>query len=282
MQMNLKRRAHEILRVADEGDRISRYFDISLVILILLNVVAVILETVEVVHAPYSYYFEAFELFSVIIFTVEYLLRIWTCNVDDRFLHPLLGRIRYFFTPLALIDLIAVLPFYLPMVVGLDLRFVRILRLFRLLRLLKIGRYSDSLRTLGSVLKAKKEDLAVTFFALLILLVLISSLLFYFEHDVQPENFPNIPSAMWWGVVTLTTVGYGDVYPITFEGKILGAFAAVLGIGMFALPAGIVASGFAEALQRRRKVRRACPHCGKDLDEPVMPRPDPGVDPGGM
>ncbi len=280
--MNLKRRAHEILRVAAEGDRVSRFFDTSLVVLILLNVVAVILETVQVVHVHYGIYFEAFELFSVIVFTLEYLLRLWTCTMDDRFRHPLLGRIHYIFTPLALIDLVAVLPFYLPMVVTLDLRFVRILRLFRLFRLLKIGRYSDSLRTLGSVLKAKKEDLAVTFFALLILLVLISSLLFHFEHDVQPENFPNIPSAMWWGVVTLTTVGYGDVYPITFEGKILGAVAAVLGIGMFALPAGIVASGFAEALQKRRKVRRYCPHCGRDLYEAPVSRSLQETDPGGQ
>jgi voltage-gated potassium channel len=167
------------------------------------------------------------------------------------------------------------------MVVSLDLRFVRVLRLFRLLRLLKIGRYSESLRTLGGVLKSKKEDLAVSFFALLILLVLISSLLFLFEHDVQPENFPSIPSAMWWGVVTLTTVGYGDVYPVTYAGKILGAFAAVLGIGMFALPAGIVASGFAEALQKRRKVKRFCPHCGEDLDESPVMKPGRTEDPEG-
>jgi len=131
-----------------------------------------------------------------------------------------------------------------------------------------MGRYSEALKTFGIVLKRRKEELLMAVFSVLILLVIASSLMYFVENEAQPEAFSSIPVAMWWGVVTLTTVGYGDVYPITAAGKLLGAIMALLGIGMFALPAGILASGFAEEIQRRQKKRRICPHCGKDIDEP--------------
>ncbi len=167
-----------------------------------------------------------------------------------------------------MIDLMAILPFYLPKLIPFDLRFLRAVRLFRIFRLLKLGRYSESVRLLGRVLNAKKEELGVTIFAVLILLVICSSLMYYAEHQAQPEAFSSIPAAMWWGIVTLTTVGYGDVYPITLPGKILGAIIAVLGIGLFALPAGILASGFADEMQKKRsQASGICPYCGRKLDE---------------
>jgi len=264
----IKRRVYKILEVAAPGDRASRYTDILIMTLILLNVIVVILETVEQLSTRYQHIFNAFDFFSVMVFTIEYILRIWSCTTDERFSSPVRGRLRFLFTPMALIDLVAILPFYLPLVVA-DLRFVRVIRLFRLFRLFKMARYLDSMRTLGAVLKLKKEELTVTFFALMILLIFSSSLAYHVEHEAQPEQFSSIPAAMWWGVVTLATVGYGDVYPITPLGKLIGALIIITGIGMFALPAGILASGFVEEVQTKEKEQRnVCPHCGKRIDEP--------------
>ena len=266
MIQKIKRRIFEILEIASVGDLPSRIFDIFIITLISLNVVAVILETVQFLSFRYRTFFTIFEVFSILVFTIEYLLRVWTCTTDKRFGNPFIGRIRFAVTPLILVDLMAILPFYLPMIFPLDLRFIRILRLFRFIRLFKMARYSESLRTFGNVLKAKKEEIVIMLFTVLILLVFASSLMYFFEHEAQPKGFSSIPAAMWWGIATLTTVGYGDVYPITPIGKSLGAIIAVLGIGMFALPAGILASGFVEEIQRRRRKRKVCPHCGKEID----------------
>lgn len=176
------------------------------------------------------------------------------------------GKDRYILTPLALVDLVAILPFYVPMLVHLDLRTVRAIRLLRVFRLFKMGRYSESVRTLGRVFRAKKEELIVTTFMVFLLLEVASTLIFFAENEAQPEAFSSVPAAMWWGVTTLTTVGYGDVYPITLLGKVLGAIVAILGIGMFALPAGILGSGFVEEIQRTRRTVRLCPHCGQPID----------------
>lgn len=266
MSRSVRRRTFEILEVASTGDLPSRIFDTFIMTLILLNVLAVILETVESLLLKYRAFFTLFEVFSVAVFTIEYLLRLWSCSTDKRFGDPFIGRIRFALTPFALVDLMAFLPFYLPMILPLDLRFIRILRLFRFFRVFKIARYSESLRTVGNVVKAKKEELIIVFSVMLILLILASSLMYFSEHNAQPKAFPNIPAAMWWGVATLTTVGYGDVCPISPLGKSIGAIIAVLGIGMFALPAGILASGFAEEIQKSRGNPRVCPHCGKEID----------------
>jgi len=266
MFQKTKKRIFEILEIASVGDLPSKVFDIFIMVLILLNVVAVILETVETLSSQFGTFFSIFEIFSVAVFTIEYVLRLWTCTNDRRFENPLVGRIRFALTPLILVDLMAILPFYLPMIFPFDLRFIRILRLFRFFRLLKMARYSESLKTLGNVMKAKKEELIITLFMVILLLVFASSLMYFFEHEAQPQGFSSIPAALWWGVATLTTVGYGDVYPITPIGKSLGAIIAILGIGMFALPAGILASGLSEAIHKIRGKQRICPHCGRDID----------------
>lgn len=232
------------------------------------NVIAVILETVEDLSSHYALFFKSFEVFSVFIFTIEYLFRLWACTADDRFKGAMTGRARFAVTPLALVDLMAILPFYLPLLIPLDLRFIRALRLFRLLRILKMGRYSRSAKTLGNVLKEKKEELIMTVVGVLILLVIASSLMYFVENAAQPRAFSSIPAAMWWGVSTLTTVGYGDIYPITPIGKFFGAIIAIFGIGMFAIPAGILASGYAEEIQKAHVKQKICPHCGKDVNKP--------------
>jgi voltage-gated potassium channel len=181
---------------------------------------------------------------------------------------PLLGRLRYMATPLALVDLAAVLPFYLPMLIPLDLRFVRMLRLFRIVWLFKLGRYSDSLQLLGKVLKSKKEELTVAVFAVITMLVFASFIMYFVEGEANPGMFSSVPAAMWWAAATLSTVGYGDVVPITALGKVVSGFIELLGIGLFALPAGILASGFNEEMRKRRagKEKRVCPHCGKPIE----------------
>jgi voltage-gated potassium channel len=265
MQTTIKRKIFEIIDPSHADDGISRAFNIGMLALIFVNVLAVIIETEEGLYSQYKSYFHFFDAFSVAIFTIEYILRLWTCLENPRYKSPVSGRIRYALSASMLIDLISILPFYIPMV-GMDLRFIRAIRLFRLFRLLKMGRYSQSLTKLGNVLKSKKEELTITLFAGLILLIMASSLMYFVEHGAQPEAFSSIPSSMWWGAVTLTTVGYGDVYPKTALGKFIGAFIAVLGIGLFALPAGIIASGFASEIQNKPPEVHICPHCGKQIN----------------
>jgi len=266
MLKKYKIRINQIINVAKPGDTASKVFDIFIMTLIALNVIAVILETVESLAQQFTSFFWTFEVVSVIIFTVEYILRLWVCTENKKYKHSIIGRIRFAFTVLPMIDLLAILPFYIPMIIPVDLRFLRAIRLIRLFRLFKVGRYSRSVKLLGSVLRSKKEELVVTVFAVFILLICASSVMYLVEKQAQPDNFSSIPAAMWWGVATLTTVGYGDVYPITTIGKIAGAVIALLGIGLFALPTGILASGLIVAIQKKDKDKKRCPHCGKVID----------------
>ena len=255
---------HELLTDPSDADALERVLNWFLVGLIFLNVVAVVLETVEAVHVPYERAFELFEGVSVAVFTLEYALRIWSCTEDPRYAHPITGRLRFALRPLVLIDLLAILPFFLPMM-GLDTRMIRAVRLVRIFRLFKATRYSRSLDTVYRVMRAKRDELLVTLVFVLIVLVLVSSLMFAVENEANPEQFPNIPAAMWWGMMTLTTVGYGDVYPVTALGKLCGMAISLLGVGVFALPAAILGSGFVDELQKHKKPP-VCIHCGKKAD----------------
>lgn len=259
-----QKRVYEVLEVHADDDRVGHRFKVFIMTLIAASVLSVVLETVPALASRLSAAFRWFEVVTVAIFTLEYAARLWSCPADPGLSHPLWGRVRMALRPMTLVDLAAILPFYLPMVTTLDLRFVRALRLLRLLRLFKIGRYSDSLQVLGAVFRSKKEELSITLFVAAIFLVIVSSLMFYIENGVQPDKFTSIPAAMWWGVATLTTVGYGDIFPVTLLGKFLGGLSALLGIGMFALPAGILGSAFIEELHKRG-ARKTCPHCGKEV-----------------
>ncbi|MBN2172204.1 MAG: ion transporter [Candidatus Krumholzibacteriota bacterium] len=248
-----QRRVHEILEMARPGDRASRFFDIFILTLIGLNILALMLETVGSLYWRHYHAFQYFEAGSVIIFTAEYLLRLWSCTSDPSYRHPVTGRLRYSLRFLLLVDLLAIAPFYIPLLFGgLDLRFVRAFRLMRIFRLVKVGRYSRSLQTLGRVLHSKREELILVLFVLLLLLVISSSLLYEIEHHHQPEAFSSIPATMWWAVTTLTTVGYGDMCPVTPLGRLFASAIAILGIGLFAIPAGILSAGFSEEMGRLR------------------------------
>ena len=256
MISGIKRRLYDVLIETEDESLPDRVIAAGLMILILANVVVVMLETVDELEVPYRRYFRAFEIFSVVIFSVEYLIRLWIINLNPDFRGPIRGRLKYVLSPMALIDLASILPFYLPIAVSVDLRMLRILRLFRVFRLLKMARYVESLNTLHRVFRAKRAELSITLLMILILLVLASSAMYVAETGAQPDKFPNIPAALWWGVITLTTIGYGDIYPITTVGKIIGGFIAFMGIGLFALPAGILASGFSEEIHRKQEEKR--------------------------
>ena len=212
----------------------------------------VILETVETLYFKYKLWFIYFELFSVTIFSLEYISRFWSC-VENKTKSETNGkaRLRYIFSFSAIIDLIAILPsllaFLFPTV---DLRFVRALRIFRLL---KFSRYSNSINTLLVVLWDQRKSLGAAFFILFIVLIISSSGMYIVEKDIQPDKFGSIPQSMWWSIVTLTTVGYGDVYPVTSMGKFFGSIIIILGIGTVALPSGILASAFTEYTRRNQK-----------------------------
>lgn len=250
MHRRIKETIYHLIEADPENPGAGRIVDACIMALIVANVIAVILESVEGLYTPYATLFWAFDLFSVAVFTVEYLLRLWACTVNPQYAGPVLGRVRYAVTPLAIVDLLAILPFFLPMIIPLDLRSMRALRLLRIFRILKVGRYSYALKMLGRVLKAQVHVIGVLVFILVLLIVIASSLMFFAEHEVQPDDFANIPIAMWWAVATLSTVGYGDVFPVTPLGKALGGLIALLGIGMFALPAGVLSSAFLTEIQK--------------------------------
>lgn len=234
------------------NDKASKYFDIFLILLIALNVLAVILGSVKSIDIKYNYQLRIFEIFSVMIFTIEYLLRVWT-SIEASELnspHPVKSRLRYMLTPMAIIDFLAVAPFYLVFFFSVDLRFMRVLRL---LRIFKLTRYSPAMSVVLVVLRKEAQAFGATLFVFILLMIFSASIIYLFEHEAQPEVFKDIPQAMWWAVITLTTIGYGDVYPITEMGKLVGACISILSIGLVALPAGILASGFSEQLHIRRQ-----------------------------
>ena len=264
MTNTILQRTYEILE-GTTNDKITKSFQIFIISLIAVNVLVVIIETEESVLDEYGYLFTPFEVFSIIIFTGEYVARIIVCKLNPKYQNQKFAVLRFIFTPMMLVDLAAILPFFLPFVVT-DVRFIRIIRLLRLFRLFKLARYSEPMQTLGDVFKAKAGDLAVAFFILFIVLIFASSLMYHAEHEAQPEIFSSIPASMWWGVITLTTIGYGDAYPITIAGKVIGAGVAILGIAVYAIPTGIMASAFTEELRKRREQsNKTCPHCGKDI-----------------
>jgi voltage-gated potassium channel len=252
--MKYTKQLHVLLEPKSSSSRLSKSIDIIIQSLIIINVVAIILSSFKQLDG-YNIWFDIIELISVIIFTIEYVLRLLTARYKFPNTVSVLAIIKYIKTPMAVIDLLAILPFYLPFFFPFDLRFMRVLRLTRTLRILKLNRYSKSLQILGKVLNKKKGDLIVTLFVTLVLIIFASSLMYYLESEEQSEQFPNIIASAWWAIATLTTVGYGDVYPVTVLGKIFSAIVALLGIGLVAIPTGIISSGFVEEVQTNQKRR---------------------------
>lgn len=238
-----------------------------LIFLILLNVIAVIMETVQPIYMEHQTFFYYFDVISIFIFTVEYILRVWTCTEEERYRHPVFGRIRYIFSLGALIDLLAILPFYIHIVATLDLRMLRILRLLRLFRVFRLTAYMKSARLIVNVFKSRVNELLLSLVLLFFLLIISSCLIYFVEHVAQPDKFVSIPDTLWWSIITLTTVGYGDMIPITSVGKILTGIILLSGVALFALPAGIITAGFLEESRKAKKhTHIKCPHCGELVD----------------
>ena len=248
----IKKRVFEIISKAEDGDRASAIFDWTIMALIALSIISIILESFADIYSKYHSVFQIFEVITVVVFTIEYILRVWTADLlypDAK--HP---KLKYIFSFMALIDLLAILPFYLPFISA-DLRFLRMMRLFRLFRLLrvfKLGRYFEALQIIMKVIRDSGPQLIMSV-ALCLFVMLFSAIIMYtVENPVQPEQFPNVISSLWWAICTLTTVGYGDVYPITDVGRLFASVISLVGIGIIAIPTGIIAAGFSQAISREK------------------------------
>ncbi|MBZ0215298.1 MAG: cyclic nucleotide-gated ion channel/potassium channel family protein [Fimbriimonadaceae bacterium] len=249
----VRRRLHEILEAGQANDAPSTLFDTFIIALIITNVISSVVETVDSIGRAYGPQLALFDLISVVIFTVEYIARLWVCVELPplRHLPTWRARLRFAMRPLLIVDLAAILPFYLGFLFALDLR---VLRVLRLLRFFKLARYSPALQTLGRVMKNEYRALFGAFIVMVSLLLFSSTIIYFLERDAQPEVFASVPDSAWWALATLTTVGYGDVVPVTVLGKLFGGVVMIFGLGMFALPIGIIATGFSQEIHRREFV----------------------------
>lgn len=249
-----------------------------LLLLIAANVIASILETEPEWELRGHAFFVGFEWFSVAVFSVEYGLRLWSCTADPRFAMPVRGRLRLMLRPMSLVDLAAILPFYLELLLPgtLDLRFLRALRLLRFFRLLRSSRIANAFSMMVRVLQGKRVELAVSFAIVVVAMLVAAGALYVAERNEPGTPFTSIPRSMWWAVETISTIGYGDMIPTTAVGRVVAGLVAIIGICAVALPVGIVSSGFIDEINRSKQARAEaeakrssvarCPHCGLPPD----------------
>jgi voltage-gated potassium channel len=268
MYRTTKKKVHALLHPEIVGDKHwDKIINIFIISLIILNVLAVMLETVADYHKRYESFFYYFDLVSVIIFTIEYLLRVWSSNNEPKYRHSFWGRLKYMVSPGALVDLVAILPFYLHRLIGFDLRVLRMLRLLRLFRLFRLTSYMQSAQIIGNVFRKRFNELLISFIMVVFLIVFASCALYFAEHQVPGSLFTSIPATIWWAVVTLTTTGYGDMTPVTHVGKAMSMVIMLSGVAIFALPAGIITAGFLEEFRLTRAKRtHRCPACGEPIE----------------
>jgi len=252
----LKQKIYNIIREDDENSLIAQIFDSIIIALIIINVIAVIVDTFSL-PSWISPILNALEIISVVVFSVEYVLRVWTADEMYPELTTFRAMIKYMFSFMAVIDLLAILPFYIPVLIPVDLRVLRALRIFRILRIFKVNRYTDALTSIGDVLKSKKSQLLSSLLVVMLLMIMAAVIMYNVESDAQPEAFNNAFDALWWAVATFTTVGYGDIYPVTVIGKILSEIIALLGIGLVAVPTGIISAGFIEQIDPKNNANGA-------------------------
>jgi voltage-gated potassium channel len=272
MYHQTKKKIHGLLHPEIVGDKYwDKIINVFIIVLIILNVIVVILETVISINDQFRNFFYYFDIVSVTIFTIEYILRVWSSNHEEKYKHSVWGRLKYMISPGAIIDLIAIIPFFLLLFFGLgiDIREIRILRLFRVLRLFRLTAYMKSAQMITNVFKKRINELALSL-VLVIFLIIIASCAIYFAEHLHPVNkykFTSIPATIWWSVVTLTTTGYGDMYPMTYLGKAMAMVIMLTGVAFFALPAGIITAGFLEEFRKTRVQKtHTCPHCGEHIE----------------
>lgn len=248
---SLRAQVYALFNATPTSFSLNKYIDYVVIMAVLVSVVCIVLETVQEINAQWSVQFHILDLLTVAIFSVEYVLRVYSCCEQAQYAKPLRGRIKYMLSASALVDLIAIFPFYFDIFFAktYDLRFLRI---FRLTRLLKLTRYTGTLNTLIKAVQREKYVLLAAAFMMFLMIILTASLGYMFEHDAQPDKFESIPTSMYWAVITLASVGYGDITPITPLGRIMTVVVSFVGIGIFAIPAGLMASSFTDQLRLDR------------------------------
>ena len=261
----MKKKIYNLVEKGSHGSRFNLLFDYLIIVLIILNVIAIAIDTITGLSTSFQKSLKYFEIISIGIFTIEFLMRVYVSDIT----HPARtkgGSIpKFIASPFGLIDLLAILPFYIPFIIKVDLQFLRILRLIRFFRIFKISRYNSTLKLIRDVIKEKRAELGMTVFIAALFLLISAFLIYHVENPVQPDKFPDIFSSLWWAIATLTSIGHGDIYPITSIGKIINGLVAVLGIGLIALPTGILSAGFVEKI-KQSKNQTKCPHCGKEIN----------------
>lgn len=247
---SLRWRAYQMLEPRVWPDEGLSPINRAIAILICLAAFLAILESEPVLYVGREGWFLAAEILFTLIFLAEYIVRVWAAGEDPAY-RGMRGRLRYMMTVPAVIDLLALLPLFL-VFLGSEAFLLRLFRLIRILRVARLGRFSSALHAISEAVRARRFELLMSLAIAVILLLVSSTLLYVVEGPSQPEAFGSIPRAMWWSVATLTTVGYGDVYPVTTLGRILAGLTAITGIGLIAMPTGILASAFSDAIQERR------------------------------
>ncbi|MBQ3657040.1 MAG: ion transporter [Bacteroidales bacterium] len=286
---SIEKALYYIVDENDEHNKLSKFFNYFLMVLIILSVGEMALETDDDIFIPNRNYFRIFDFFTVMVFSAEYIIRILTAHLlpENRGKSRWHGIKSYIFSFAGIVDLLSILPFYLDFT-SLDLRVLRMLRLMRFFRVFKITRYNDSMKLVADVIWTKRSEIGVIMGLIVIIMIITSFIMFYAEHSLQPDKFPNVLGCFWWALVTMTTIGYGDVFPITPMGKIIGSLMAFLGIGLVAMPTGIISAGFLEKISEKKREEREkkekekekpegnisedgkkhyCPYCGHKLDD---------------
>lgn len=248
-----KKRIFDIIQIGNRNDWPSRLFDVVLIVLIVLNLFIAIFATFES-SRPYHELIDRIDLVTVLAFTAEYLLRVWTAEFLYPSVSPGRAKVRYMTSFNGIIDLLSFFPYYLPVFLPQGAVAFRMFRVVRILRLFQVNAYYDALNVIGAVLRSKRDQLVSSIFIILVLMTASSLIMYGLEHEAQPEVFQNAFSGMWWAVSTLLTVGYGDIYPVTVAGRVFGTILTFLGVGMVAIPTGILSAGFVEQYRRLEKL----------------------------
>lgn len=250
-----RQRLHAIVFPSRFGGDLQQYFDVFISFFVVTSVLISILESVQIIDYVMNVEFSVFDSVAVAIFTVEYTIRIYSCVEEKKFHGSILGRLKQATTPSTLIDFLAILPFFLEVFLHhlIDLRFLRV---FRLTRLLKLTRNSDATAILIKVIAREWPILSASAFIMMLLVIMTASFGYLFEHEAQPDKFDNIPNAIYWAVITLASVGYGDISPVTTLGRLVTVIMALMGIGIFAIPAALLASAFSDELRKEREQLR--------------------------
>lgn len=241
--------------IAFDNEYKKSCFNITIFVLIILSTILLILESIQPIYQDHSKLIDLVNRIIMIIFTIEYLLRLYISDLTHPAKTKSKSLLKFIFSFYGIIDLLALLPFVLPFVMKVDFRFLRILRAFKFFRILKLNRYMKSIELMKDIVYEKRNELISTIILTMFMIFISGFVMYYVENPEQPEQFSNILVSLWWAVATLTTVGYGDIYPITALGKVISSIISLLGIGVVALPTGIISVGFLEKMKEKKDNR---------------------------